>query len=578
MHFIKKNFIDNEVISCQICNEQFYSNKEKIPIVLNCGHTLCKECLNNILKKGREKCPIDNNTEIKIEKNHLIENIIIKKTIELLSMKIDIKSLSKLDFYYCFNCDIFLSSISINVHKAINHNINTIDSYSIKWFDYIYQNINKRFISNMIKMFIILYFFQSPYLLKKQKINIIETKRYNKDKFILFGEKIEKNQSNDKLYSILMSVLSDNNSDNLIIKKGILKGNNFQLIQGYFLIKENVTKIFKSLCVLNFENNIFFGIIKFNNYPLVSGFNLDIGILNDNKDYYFGKFNDTKEFPNFELENGERIYFEDNIIKVKKTTLNGNYNDYLNNNEYFTVQNAGKDLKKISFNNIMLNCDLNPKIDILVKNNTFNIKSLEITYKEENNIDNINNNIIISKKDINENQDEIYIYQTKIYFDKYGVTLFFNIENNTFIITPIDKKECFCYLFNPTEDITTIRFLNLNELIFDIKHFINSIEKIFNYNLTLCHVYYQKMNPYEFIQIGTNYIKIETFDNKILCGQVLKLKKEYQCNDMVNMNIRELLPSFNDCDAFRDFKFKKEINTFLGNDKTNGNACKCIIF
>ncbi len=198
----------------------------------------------------------------------------------------------------------------------------------------------------------------------------------------------------------------------------------------------------------------------------------------------------------------------------------------------------------------MLNCDLNPKIDILVKNNTFNIKSLEITYKEENNIDNINNNIIISKKDINENQDEIYIYQTKIYFDKYGVTLFFNIENNTFIITPIDKKECFCYLFEPSEDITTIRFLNLNELIFDIKHFINSIEKIFNYNLTLCHVYYQKMNPYEFIQIGTNYIKIETFDNKILCGQVLKLKKEYQCNDMVNMNIRELLPSFNDCDAF----------------------------
>ena len=107
MHFIKKNFIDNEVISCQICNELFYSHQEKIPIVLNCGHTLCKHCLDNILKKGREKCPIDNQTEINIVKNHLIENKIIKQTIELLSLKIDIKSLSYLDFYYCFDCDQF---------------------------------------------------------------------------------------------------------------------------------------------------------------------------------------------------------------------------------------------------------------------------------------------------------------------------------------------------------------------------------------------------------------------------------------------------------------------------------------
>ena len=575
MHFIKKNFIENGVISCQICVEEFYSKKEKIPIVLNCGHTICKQCLDNNLKKGREKCPIDNQTKIEIVKNKLIENKIIKKTIELLSMKIDIKSLSNLNFYYCLNCDEFFSSISIQVHKAINHNINSIDSYSLEWFDYIFQNINinSKIASNMVKMFLILYFFQSPYLLTKQKINVMEKKNYNKNKYLFFGEIIDKNESNDKLYSILMSVLSDNHFDNSLIKKGILIGENFQLIQGYFLIKENKNIISKGLCVFNIENFSFFGIIKFSIYPLSTGFCLDIGILNDNDDYYFGKFKDSIELPIFELESGEKIYCEDNIIKVEKTNVNEKYFEYLDKNKYFSIQKAGNDFKKVSFNNINIQSQFNPKIDIIIENNTLDIKSLEITYVGENNI---NNNIMISKKNINENPEILFLFQTKILLERYGITFFFNENNDYLIITSNDKEECFCYLFSLPQNIISIRFLNLLDLIHDINYFIKSIEDILNCNLTLCHVYYEKMNPYEFNRIGEIYIKIETFDNKILCGNGKKLIKEYQCNEMMNMSIKELLPNFYECDIFKDFKFKKEIKNFLENKKNS--TCKCSIF
>ena len=571
MYFIKKNFLENGVISCQICVEEFYSKQEKIPIVLNCGHTLCKQCLDNNLKKGREKCPIDNQTKIEIVKNKLIENKIFKKTIELLSMKIDIKSLSNLDFYYCLNCDQFFSSISILVHKAINHDIKSIDSYSFKWFDYIFQNINDRVVSNMIKMFLILYFFQSPDLLTKQKLNVMEKKQYNKNKYLFFGEIIDKNESNDKLYSILMSVLSDNNCDNLLIKKGILIGQNFQLIQGYFLIKENKTTILKGLCAFNFENISFFGMIKFSIYPLSIGFSLDIGILNDNKDYYFGKFKDSIELPIFELESGEKIYFEDNIMKVEKKNVNEKYFEYLDKNKYFSIQKAGNDFKKISFNNIIIQSEFKPKIDLIIKNKTLDIISLEISYIDEKKI---NNNIRISKKDTNENPEQIFLYQTKIFLSSYGITLYFNAENDCLIISASERKECFCYLLEPPPNISSIRFLNLRELMHDIDHFIKSIEDVLNCNLTLCHIYYQKMRPNEFYKDDKlNYIKIDSFDNKILCGKGKSLIKEYQCNDMMNMSIKELLPDFYECEAFIDFKFKNEIKNFLEKEKNKKSGC-----
>ena len=41
--------------------------------------------------------------------------------------------------------------------------------------------------------------------------------------------------------------------------------------------------------------------------------------------------------------------------------------------------------------------------------------------------------------------------------------------------------------------------------------------------MTLCQVYDQKKNTYEFIKIGSIYIKIEIFDNTILCDKKERL-------------------------------------------------------
>ena len=45
-----KAFKANEKFFCSICEEKYYTNQECIPICLKCGHTICKSCLNRMLK------------------------------------------------------------------------------------------------------------------------------------------------------------------------------------------------------------------------------------------------------------------------------------------------------------------------------------------------------------------------------------------------------------------------------------------------------------------------------------------------------------------------------------------------
>ena len=103
-------YLENDFISCSICSEIFYSKIGKNAIVLNCGHTFCRPCLLDMINIGRKTCPSDNKI-INIDQNNLIENKIIKTTIELLKFEINIKSLTKLYFYYCTKCQQFISSL-----------------------------------------------------------------------------------------------------------------------------------------------------------------------------------------------------------------------------------------------------------------------------------------------------------------------------------------------------------------------------------------------------------------------------------------------------------------------------------
>ena len=46
-----------EHIICNICNEE-YNEKEREPLVFNCGHGFCKACVTEILKSQNKKCSV----------------------------------------------------------------------------------------------------------------------------------------------------------------------------------------------------------------------------------------------------------------------------------------------------------------------------------------------------------------------------------------------------------------------------------------------------------------------------------------------------------------------------------------
>jgi hypothetical protein len=45
-------------ITCPICKELFNPNEKK-PAVLDCGHSLCIECINEMKTNGHVQCPLD---------------------------------------------------------------------------------------------------------------------------------------------------------------------------------------------------------------------------------------------------------------------------------------------------------------------------------------------------------------------------------------------------------------------------------------------------------------------------------------------------------------------------------------
>ena len=57
--------IMESVIECIVCLES-YNSFDKAPIILNCGHTLCKDCIIKMSQNGLSiRCPIDRKIEVK---------------------------------------------------------------------------------------------------------------------------------------------------------------------------------------------------------------------------------------------------------------------------------------------------------------------------------------------------------------------------------------------------------------------------------------------------------------------------------------------------------------------------------
>lgn len=569
---MKKKYISSVIyadsFSCLVCLEQFYDLEQNVAVVLECGHTICKKCLKNILNSGRKLCPIDNRTEIKLPNaNNYIENKIIQKAITLnYNLKINTKSLTKLYFYYCFECNLFLSSYCAEVHKIINHKITSISSYTNEWFDYISENITLRKTTNKIKTYLILYYFQNPNILKLKNFEIKEKFPCNKKKFTFYGETIKIKNENKKLYLILLNLLSNNNSDeNYSLKKGMLIGENNQVIHGYFVIYSGIEKyIIKALGISNFEGIIFFGIMKFAAIPLYSGFFLDIGILYNGISYYFGKFLEKKiEYPRYEFEVGEQITFQENFIEVikKNRKKNEDYPEYFEENKYFKLEDEGINKKLILTENIIKSKNLN-EVEIILNNNNI-IQSINFSSK--------NNNISISKKF--PNIEMLLISDSVIHLQFYNVYLLFMENKFIFSKDYSYDKPFYGYLIIPNEEqIYEIDSMKIKNVIFkNVDNFFDSIEKILNLNLVQCKIYYQQFIPdnnFERNQ-SENYYEIDAFNNLIIQFKS-NSSEEHKKENLKNLSIRNILPDFNECYELNIHKKKKRKNlSFCSNVNCN---------
>ena len=45
------------LLSCQVCFEDFEENGNHVPRILPCSHTLCHECIGQMIRQNRIECP-----------------------------------------------------------------------------------------------------------------------------------------------------------------------------------------------------------------------------------------------------------------------------------------------------------------------------------------------------------------------------------------------------------------------------------------------------------------------------------------------------------------------------------------
>ena len=51
-------FFFQHVLHCPVCRYSYSESKTKTPRLLQCGHTMCHECLQHMIKEAVVKCPI----------------------------------------------------------------------------------------------------------------------------------------------------------------------------------------------------------------------------------------------------------------------------------------------------------------------------------------------------------------------------------------------------------------------------------------------------------------------------------------------------------------------------------------
>jgi hypothetical protein len=529
---------NNESISCGICLEN-YTN-EKIPMILKCSHTLCKNCLSGILKKEHPKCP-NCNMEIKKNLNEndingiLWENKIILNLVDLcnfLNIDANIFLSFPLNFKYCKDCQIFITNYSFISHKSLKHKLLSFNNILKLFFE---KHIS---LDNNLYMMILLYYYKSAFLPKYKYFEVKKSFSIGNSQFKFYGQIADDN--------ILYSNLIKNSKNNLGEKlhKGVLinkeKG---LLIHGYFFIKiqNKILLISKILGLLSYKETKFYGFIKINknnNEKLnIEDFILEYGLLYD-KNYYFGAFNEEymkTYFLNRDennnsnkkiLKKGEIISLRDDVVEVEEIKENSSPIIPVPVSVPVPVT---KPVKK-------------PKNKIQIKNSI-----IEINNKKE----------CISIEPLNKGVDintfnNFHLNECNIYLSKYNDIQFkflIKIKNKNSIIiinnfkstlkNNINYQEGYLidFIQNQSESLNSLNYLSLKDIIDNVDYFVENLHKLLKTEIKYCKMeccYFKNINN-SLDKIDKKYYEINPyFIKEIKKNKSSISEKIYRENDVLN--------------------------------------------
>ena len=549
-----KGFVKEINIECSNCNKRLNKDDINIPTITSSGKLLCKDCLSS-LNENINTVNRDNDINSPKNSTNNFELLIDNKYLLNLFNVMKQNNFSLLSFTYCNTCSICVASYSSLVHSIINHKIFPINKYTFVKLSQCSINFKNSF-------FMVLYYFQNPDILKIQQFNIKEFFHFHNYKFFFFGETIEENDD-DIINEYMCNNLgkNENNHKKYKIKKGMLIGKDF-LMNGFFLCCEFNEKseknciIEKGFGILVYEKIQYIGFVKIFN-SINSGFSLENGILNENKCFYIGKFNEEiKEYPLYTFELGEIInYNDENNITVKRKIYEITYDEYFNNNHFFIyveipnnnidkIYLSNKHLHKI-FNKIYDIKEVNVEIQISIKNNKRDfVRINQVVLNINKDIDSIIKIEPLQK--ITEQLFYIHLPNCKVYKQNKKINLLIDEDQNAFIISDQynDEKTYIGYLIDEKQLINDYKNLTIYNTIHNYNDFIKIIDDLLNLKLENCDIslkFFKKRR----IEKNKKYIKINAKENRfeIYESNSLSPQKKIKSDNLNEMEIENILPN-----------------------------------
>ena len=553
-------------ISCSICCEKF-----SLPMTTKCSHTFCKKCLDdfrNINITHSFECPLcrkvlkynpnskinDNENGNEVWENKILNSFLssLDSINNLFSINIEPLLSIKLIFYYCKNCNMFISNYTLKSQNNNNameqHSINSLFKYSYSFFEKIKNKSNCCSFQNIEKLFMCLYYFYNSEI-NKFECSIKKKLTINSGEYNFYGEILEINSKNKFFINIIQNMLRDNTREknNGKLFKGILSKIGAECkIHGIFYIIQNKDKfiIRNAFGLYNYNNDLFFGFIKINKNNEI---HFNCGLLYYNFIYFFGIFSYNEKKAN-ELKEGEIIYNNGTETEIVK-----------------------------SINNI------HQEESILILN--------------ENTIEKI---VITPLKSLNKNKlfYDTFLNSCKIFLLKFNFSIIFNnYKLNSYLLVneskgeKSEKLECL-YSFNITlkdsKDILIINKLKdykIKDITKNEKEFKDYINRLVTISLNDCEINYKLEKLDNILDnnflISGKYYSINTNEGKVIYKEnndnLRYLDKEYKNNKLKQSQVKDLFNIFDDDNDNNGFKEKiKSLSSYSVNRYARNDAC-CLV-